>query len=167
MALPDNSTCHLDEGYYGCEIGIRPDTIVYLACSIAVNFKDKQKELSQILGDKFDYIADWTDGNLVWSHISDTITAIDRIILSILDKQEPILLQPIWKTNGKSPKLSDNCLYVFVWSNFAFTQLFLDVAREENFLQTIGLQEKSGLLFGYLKCFMTFQNTDKSIIIKS
>ena len=40
-------------------------------------------------------------------------------------------MQPIWKTNGKSPKLAENCLDVFVWSNFAFTQLFVDVARGE------------------------------------
>ena len=56
---------------------------------------------------------------------------IDSITLSILDKQEPILMQPIWKTLGKSPALAENCLDVFVWSNFAFTQLFLDVARGE------------------------------------
>ena len=130
-ALPDNSTCKLSEEYYGCEIVIRPDTIVYLACSIAVNFKDKKEELSQIIGNKFDSISDWTDGTAVWIHITEMITTIDKIILSVLDKQEPILLQPVWKTNGKSPKLTDNCLDVFVWSNFAFTQLFLDVARGE------------------------------------
>lgn len=40
-------------------------------------------------------------------------------------------MQPVWKTEGKSPKLSEHCLDVFVWSNLAFTQLFLDVARRE------------------------------------
>lgn len=59
------------------------------------------------------------------------ISAIDRVILSVLPKQEPILMQPIWKTNGKSPKLADSCLDMFIWSNFAFTQLFVDVARGE------------------------------------
>ena len=59
------------------------------------------------------------------------LETIDAITLSILDKQEPILMQPICKTQGKSPSLAENCLDVFVWSNFAFTQLFLDVARGE------------------------------------
>ena len=59
------------------------------------------------------------------------IAAIDRVILSCLEKQEPLVMQPIWKTNGKSPKLSENCLDVFVWSNFAFAQLFIEVARDE------------------------------------
>lgn len=130
-ALPDNSTCNLSEEYYGCEIVIRPDTIVYLACSIAENFKNNREQLTQLFCNKFDKISDWTDGTSVWSYIPDMIATIDKIVLSVLDKQEPILLQPIWKTNGKSPKLSDNCLDVFVWSNFAFTQLFVDVARGE------------------------------------
>ncbi|MCK6612753.1 MAG: HindVP family restriction endonuclease [Ignavibacteriaceae bacterium] len=130
-ALPDNSTCNLSEEYYGCEIVIRPDTIVYLACSIASNFKKGQRKLSALIGNKFESITDWTDGTFVWAYITDMIAAIDRIIFSVLDKQEPLLMQPIWKTNGKSPKLADNCLDVFIWSNFAFIQLFLDVARGE------------------------------------
>lgn len=130
-ALPDNSTCYLSEDNYGCEIVIRPDTIVYLACSIALSFKDNRKQLFQLFGNKFDIIKDWTDGSSVWAYIPDMISIIDKIVLSVLEKQEPILLQPIWKTNGKSPKLSDNCLDVFVWSNFAFIQLFVDVARGE------------------------------------
>jgi hypothetical protein len=40
-------------------------------------------------------------------------------------------MQPVWKTEGKSPKLAENCLDVFVWSNLAFAQLFLNVARGE------------------------------------
>jgi hypothetical protein len=40
-------------------------------------------------------------------------------------------MQPVWKTEGKSPKLSENCLDVFVWSNLAFTRLFIDLAKAE------------------------------------
>jgi hypothetical protein len=130
-ALPDNSTCNLREEYYGCEIVIRPDTIVYLACSIVANFKENKDDIANIIGNKFDNITDWTDGATVWPFITQMISAIDKVILSVLEKQEPLLMQPIWKTNGKSPKLADNCLDVFVWSNFAFIQLFVDVARGE------------------------------------
>lgn len=131
-ALPDNSTCNLEEPFYGCEIVIRPDTIVYLACSIAANFKDATIRLLQtIIGDRFEEIEDWTDGEIVWKYIPEIICTIDSIIFSIIEKQEPILMQPIWKTIGKSPKLAENCLDVFVWSNFAFAQLFVEVARGE------------------------------------
>lgn len=130
-ALPDNSTCTLSEDQYGCEIVIRPDTIVYLACSIVKNFKDDRAKLSILIGNEFAEIKDWTDGVSVWPYITRMISSLDKIVLSILEKQEPILMQPIWKTEGKSPKLAENCLDVFIWSNFAFTQLFVDVARGE------------------------------------
>ena len=48
-----------------------------------------------------------------------------------LEFQTPFLMQPIWKTEGKSPKLVDNCLDVFVWSNLAFTRLFINLAKSE------------------------------------
>jgi hypothetical protein len=130
-ALPDNSTCNLNEENYGCEIVIRPDTIVYLACSIASIFRNKKEELNALIGNDFVTLNDWTEGASVWPYITKMIAALDRIVLSVLNKQEPLLLQPIWKTIGKSPKLADDCLDVFVWSNFAFVQLFVDVARVE------------------------------------
>lgn len=130
-ALPDNTTCQLSEDKYGTEIVIRPDTIVYLACSIAFNFKGKLAELKSHFSKDFTKIKDWTEGSAVWEFLPKMLTTIDSITLSVLDKQEPILMQPVWKTQGKSPTLSENCLDVFVWSNFAFTQLFLDVARKE------------------------------------
>jgi hypothetical protein len=130
-ALPDNSTSDFDDENFGCEIVIRPDTIVYLACSIASNFKDNPEKLLELIGEGFDQIEDWSEGKKVWSYIPKMIAAIDKIILSVLEKQEPMLMQPVWKTNGKSSELAENCLDVFVWSNFAFAQLFLDVARGE------------------------------------
>ncbi|GEQ87409.1 putative type-2 restriction enzyme HindVP [Patiriisocius marinistellae] len=130
-ALPDNTTCSLTEDNYGTEIVVRPDTIVYLACSIVNNFKDRLDELKSHFPKDFEKIEDWTEGTSVWPYLPQMLQIIDEITLSILDKQEPILMQPIWKTLGKSPALSENCLDVFVWSNFAFTQLFLDVARGE------------------------------------
>jgi len=129
--LPDHATHLLNEENYGCELVARPDTIVYLACSIAMNFKDNHGYLVHLIGEKFRKIKDWSDGRNVWDHIADMIFSIDRILLEVIDQQEPILLQPIWKTNGKSPQLANNCLDVFVWSNFAFTRLFMDVARND------------------------------------
>jgi hypothetical protein len=45
------------------------------------------------------------------------------------ENQKPLILQPIWKTKGKSPFLSDQAFDVFVWSDLAFTRLFLDNSR--------------------------------------
>ncbi len=130
-ALPDNTTCELSDDKYGTEIVIRPDTIVYLACSIAFNYRDNFEKLKAHFPTSFQYINDWTEGSEVWEYLPKMLDTVDKITLSILDKQEPILMQPIWKTMGKSPSLSDNCLDVFIWSNFAFIQLFLNVVRGE------------------------------------
>jgi HindVP restriction endonuclease len=130
-ALPDNTTCHLSDDLFGTELVIRPDTIVYLACSIAYNFKDNLVELRNVIGNNFENISDWGDAEEILPIIPKMIEVIDTVALQILEKQQPLIMQPIWKTEGKSSKLSENCLDIFIWSNLAFTQLFLDVAREE------------------------------------
>ena len=87
-ALPDNSTCLLDEEYFGCELVIRPDTIVYLACSIVSNFKgDSVAILYELIGREFDSIKDWSDGSEVWAYIPNMISRIDKIIQSILQSK--------------------------------------------------------------------------------
>nr|WP_066424295.1 HindVP family restriction endonuclease [Anabaena sp. 4-3] len=130
-ALPDNTTCELAEDYYGCEIVVRPDTIVYLACSIVESFRFNPSLIESVITGNLANIRDWNEGIYVIPYILDMIDCIDAIALSILNEQKPFLLQPVWKTEGKSPRLSDNCLDVFVWSNLAFTRLFIDLAKIE------------------------------------
>ena len=130
-ALPDNSTFNLTEENYGCEIVVRPDTIVYLACSLFSYFENRRSELQEIIGKEFEELKDWTDANSVIPYLGNMIRAIDEISLAMLDFQSPLVVQPIWKTQGKTPKLAENCLDVFVWSDLAFIRLFAKVAKAE------------------------------------
>ncbi len=130
-ALPDNSTCDLTDDKFGSEIVIRPDSIVYLALSIATNYKQDITKLNSLIGNHFDAITDWTEGTAVMPFIPKMVEILNTILLQSLDKQEPLIVQPIWKTIGKSSQLADNCLDIFVWSNYAFTRLFLNVATDE------------------------------------
>lgn len=130
-ALPDNSTCDLPKDKYGCEIVTRPDTIIYLACSIAKLYKDNLSDLKNIIGERFDSIIDWADADTILPLLPNLVGVIDDIFLDKISHQESLVMQPIWKTIGKSPKLADNCLDIFVWSNFAFACLFLDSAKKE------------------------------------
>ncbi|MGR0331828.1 HindVP family restriction endonuclease [Bacillus cereus] len=129
-ALPDQTTYNLTEDNYGCELVIRPDTIVYLAISIAMTYQDNRQELYDLLNPICSRVSDWESTNEILLYIQDMINAIDTVLLSNLDKQTPLVMQPIWKTMGKSSKLADNCLDMFIWSNFAFTRLFIDNTRE-------------------------------------
>lgn len=130
-ALPDNSTCDLTDDKFGSEIVIRPDSVVYLALSIATNYKQNIAALNDLIGNNFDKIKDWTEGTTVMPFIPKMVEVLNNILLQNLDKQTPLIMQPIWKTVGKSSQLADNCLDIFVWSNFAFTRLFLNIAKDE------------------------------------
>lgn len=130
-ALPDNTTCDLPEEQYGCELVIRPDTIVYLACSIAMQYKHKmsKKTLRKLVGNGVKKIVDWTEPNDVLPYLPSMVKTIENITLDNISSQEPFIIQPVWKTLGKSPQLAEHCLDVFVWSNLAFTRLFLNMAN--------------------------------------
>jgi len=122
-ALPDNSTFHLKENEYGSELVVRPDTIVYLACSLASSLQSDLIELIPNI-----QIEDWADASLVLPHIKTIIETIKNISLHIEDTQNSFLLQPIWKTKGKSPQLAEQCLDIFVWSNAGFSNFISQIA---------------------------------------
>jgi hypothetical protein len=125
-ALPDNSTCELADHQFGSELVVRPDSIVYLALSIVTNYQQHPEELEHLIGNIFDEIQDWSDGQRVIPYISKMIEILNNILINQCTLQIPLIMQPIWKTIGKSPQLADNCLDIFVWSNLAFAQLFLN-----------------------------------------
>ena len=128
-ALPDNSTCQLTEDFYGTELVIRPDTIIYLACSIIEKF-DTREELREALDQVGSHIEDWTQASHVIPYLAQMREVIRMIAEQKQENQKPIIMQPIWKTDGKSPRLTQNCLDVFVWSDFGMLTLFMPEANE-------------------------------------
>jgi hypothetical protein len=128
-ALPDDSTSDLPENQYGSEIVVRPDTIVYLALSIIS--ETSKSYLKRILS-PLSRIKDWSDGEYILSYIPTMKELLLRIMDDNEDRQSPLILQPIWKTISKSHAFADNAFDVFVWSNFATTQLFVPIADSEN-----------------------------------
>jgi hypothetical protein len=129
-AMPDNSTCEREESEYSSELVVRPDTIVYMALSIIVAFENDQVILKKYF-ESFYAIKDWTDGINVLPYVSKMIKSMDNLLSFDEDRQSPLVMQPIWKTKGKSAILDDNCLDIFIWSDFAFTRLFFDIAKKE------------------------------------
>lgn len=140
-ALPDNTTCDLEEINYGSEIVVRPDTIVYLACSIA---KDLGCELSTVLSKKLT-ISDWSDPSQVLPFVPDILDSLKKISIELEKSQSPFLLQPIWKTDGKSPQLAYNCLDVFFWSDAGFTHFITEIADKNPKANKITRQTRSAI----------------------
>lgn len=124
--LPDESTHNLSEEKYGSEIVIRMPSIHFLACSLASIYKENRKDLKKYFGQNgFGNIASYTEAAQVNPKIGEIWSIMNNLITDNLDKQKPAIIQPIWKTLGKRPVLADNCLDVFVWSDLAFTKLFM------------------------------------------
>jgi hypothetical protein len=153
-ALPDNSTCDLLESEYGCEIVIRPDTIVYLACSIVRLYKNDLEGLNKNISSILNEDKDWSNGQEIIDFIPEIVLSINSIIVDSLDSQTPFILQPIWKTEGKSPKLSNNCLDIFVWSNIAFTKFIVDFTLKN--LQTKKITRQNRTLIWLFKMIQDF-----------
>jgi hypothetical protein len=131
-ALPDNSTCNLSEEQYGCELVVRPNTITHLTLDIISEYAEHQSKLSGILRPIFQNDFDWESENSMLERIPDIIQTIESMLLAKVDNQIPLVIQPVWKTVGKSARLHENCLDVFVWSTFAFTKLLVDAAKRGN-----------------------------------
>jgi hypothetical protein len=45
-------------------------------------------------------------------------------------KQKPLLMQTLWKTQGKSPLLAEQAFDIVIWSDYAFSRLFIDGSYE-------------------------------------
>jgi HindVP restriction endonuclease len=139
-ALPDNTTCELPQNQYGSEIVIRPDTIVYLACSLALRMGESLKALIPNLP-----IIDWSEPGEVEPHMEVIAKTISSVAKAAESVQWPFLLQPIWKTKGKSPELADKCLDVFVWSDAGFAYFISELSLRDGATHVLSRQKRSSI----------------------
>ena len=126
-ALPDHTTCHLSDKSFGSEIVIRPDSIVYLACSIAETFGENLS--NQLIISSHISSIDWSNPQHVISLFDDISNTLNNLYKYETILQKPFLMQPVWKTLGKSPRLADNCLDIFIWSDIAFVKFISSIAN--------------------------------------
>lgn len=132
-ALPDSSTFDLEnEKDFGCELVVRPDTIVYIALAIASMYRGKRNDLKEMTSPICSKIKGWEDAENVRPYMLGIIETIDNILKRNIPKQSPLLLQPVWKTQGRKSALADDCFDMFVWSDFGITRLFVDQAKNKS-----------------------------------
>ena len=123
-ALPDNTTKSLAENEWGTEIVMRPPTICFLACSICANYNTiEEKEHLRSLLRKVPQINHWEEIEEVLSHYNQILSSILAVSSDMCKKQKPLIIQPIWKTEGNKMRLKKDCLDVFVWSNLSIIQM--------------------------------------------
>lgn len=128
--LPDSTTDELSEDKYGCELVIRSPTMRYMALSMARSLHDRLVEVKDIFEPSCLKIRSWDNPDEVKNRLPAILEALESFVSTFHHHQQPLLMQPIWKTMGRSVNLADNCLDIFVWSDFALTRLFMDSALE-------------------------------------
>jgi hypothetical protein len=128
-AVPDHVTSELEPALQGPEIVVRPDTVVYLAMSIITKYISKRDALLTITKPISDKVNNWNSKSEIEPLLEDMILGLETIMNSHADAQQPILIQPIWRTVGKSLELTEDAFDIFVWSDFAFAKLFIDQAK--------------------------------------
>ena len=141
-ALPDNTTKSQDESLWGTEIVMRPPTICFLACSICANYNSLEgKERLRSMLRNVPQINHWEEIEEVLSHYAEIEDSILSVSKDMCDRQMPLIIQPIWKTEGNKMRLREDCLDVFVWSNLSVIQMCradgLEVRRITRFNRTI------------------------------
>jgi hypothetical protein len=65
----------------------------------------------------------WEEIDEVLPHYREIEKSILDISKDMSDVQDPLIIQPIWKTDGNKMRLRDDCLDVFVWSNLSVIQM--------------------------------------------
>jgi hypothetical protein len=128
--LPTANTSNLPEDEWGCELVVRSATTMYCALGMFDSVKGDSRIVREIFEEPCADIGSWTN-DFEMSHKTPTLTAtINKFQRDFLDRQKPLLVQTVWKTQGQSPELADNAFDVVVWSDYAFSRLFLDNAMD-------------------------------------
>ncbi|WP_047534520.1 HindVP family restriction endonuclease [Methylotenera sp. N17] len=129
--LPDNATeKKANQALWGAELVIRPDSTSYAALGIYHSLKSKSVEIRKIL-ESAEQISDWENKAEIINHKDLIIDTLDIFQSKYCSYQQPFLMQPIWKTLGKSPELDDNAFDIFIWSDMALCRLIIDQAKNE------------------------------------
>ena len=165
-ALPDNTTKNLPETEWGTEIVMRPPTICFLACSICANYESQaDKECLRKMLRNVPQINHWEEIDEVLPQYTKILDSILAISTDMNEKQKPLILQPIWKTEGSKMRLKDNCLDVFVWSNLSIIQMCC-TEESENLKKLNRFHRTIVWLYKMLLDFVTYDTFDYKRIIR-
>jgi hypothetical protein len=124
--LPDNNTSSRSEDRWGSEMVIRSATTSYCALGMFDALKANAATIRDIFEDSCSCIQMW-DNDFEMTHKTRGLAeCVDAFQKRYYETQKPLLMQTIWKTQGKSPLLADQAFDIIVWSDFAFSRLFID-----------------------------------------
>lgn len=126
--LPDNSTVKKDEDKWGSELVVRAATTSYCALGMFDAVSEKKDSIREIFENVCSSIQMWDNDFEVTHKMSEICDSLNNFEKQNLENQRPLLMQTLWKTEGQSPILCENAFDIVVWSDYAFSRLFIDSA---------------------------------------
>lgn len=114
-AIPDAVTSREAASRHGSELVLRPDTIFYLAAALHENNPEHTQKMRRAVKEA--------------GSAGKDIEALDRLKASLVDlatsglEQTPLLLQPIWRTEGMSSQPAEDFMDLYCWSAPALLML--------------------------------------------
>ena len=128
--LPTSATARKHEKEWGSELVIRTATTSYCAFSMWESVKEQHVKVREIFENTCSGIESWTN-DFEMSHKTENLRkSINVFEREFIDCQKPLVMQPFWKTQGQSPVLCENAFDIVVWSDFAFSRLFLETSND-------------------------------------
>lgn len=126
--LPDSTTVNRDESEWGSELVVRSATTSYCALGMFSAVEDDADDIRNIFEDSCSSVQMW-DNDFEMTHKTAQLKdCIDTFECRYIRHQKPLLMQTVWKTQGQSPVLAEQAFDIVVWSDYAFSRLFLDKA---------------------------------------
>jgi hypothetical protein len=124
--VPDNTTCNRPEADWSPELVIRPASTKYCALGVYHNCRPHRAAIRDIFQNVCGNFQLWDSMHEVRDKRIALLEALTNFQRTFRGSQQPFLIQPIWKTEGKSPSLSPRAFDLFVWSDFALCRTFID-----------------------------------------
>ena len=124
--IPTSATSTLAEDKWGSELVVRSATTSYCAIGMFDAIKDDAQTVREIFENACSSIQSWDNDYEMTHKMPQLCDAIDKFELRYHHHQKPLLMQTLWKTQGQSPLLEAQAFDVVIWSDYAFSRLFLD-----------------------------------------
>jgi len=128
--MPDNTTSKRPEEQWSPELVIRPASTKYCAIGIYKATRLRKNDVRDIFQDVCGNFQLWNSRHELRDKKGQLLNALSRFQRTFAANQQPFLIQPIWKTEGKSPSLADRAFDLFVWSDFALCRTFINRSLE-------------------------------------
>jgi 3'-phosphoadenosine 5'-phosphosulfate sulfotransferase len=124
--VPDNTTVERSESEWAPELVVRPSTTMHCALGLFHAAVAARSDIRDIIEPLCKDISDWSHKNEMLGLLRKVSAAMSDLQECLEPFQTPLVLQPIWKTEGKSPQLAEQAFDVFVWTDLALIRVVAD-----------------------------------------